>query len=271
MPNTDSHDGWGKGWQTKPAAFIVHGHDYGVLQWCTEDDEGVVRQHEAGAEGYRDFASRHLFKRISFHPDVLLSAHQEGTAAIILREVHHLHSPTVRLEDRWRMVPGSARVLLDGMPWDGEPTDCPPGWLVLDYEHTAVALYPLACRGITPRVDDPAGQLRSYRNVQAPAPHIVREGDRLMIGVPLIENVSETVTEPLLFGGWCVVLLESAAEAANLRVTESFRDDGELPRHYGEQIRTVELHTPRTCIRLERDMLTRTERRFTDNEPVEGI
>ncbi|MCK5801187.1 MAG: hypothetical protein KAI66_00075, partial [Lentisphaeria bacterium] len=77
MPNTYMHDGWGLGWQTKPCSFIVHNEDYGILEWISEDDDGIVRQHEA-AGTIHDWASRHLFKRLSFHPDVLLASHQEG-------------------------------------------------------------------------------------------------------------------------------------------------------------------------------------------------
>ena len=61
----------------------------------------MVRQHPAAGNIY-DWASRHLFKRVSFHPEVVFVGHQEGRAAIVLREIHHLHSPTRRLADRWR-------------------------------------------------------------------------------------------------------------------------------------------------------------------------
>lgn len=55
------------------------------------------------ARGFHDWPSRHLFKRLSFHPDVVCVGHQERGAAIILRELHRLHSPTRRIVDRWRL------------------------------------------------------------------------------------------------------------------------------------------------------------------------
>lgn len=262
MPNTIHHDTWGLAWQTKPASFIVPGHDYGILQWRSEDDEGEVRRHEARVGA--DYSSRHLFKRLSFHPDVITVAHQQGPAAIILREIHNLHSPTVKLDDRWRLVPGAARVLIGGEEWSGETTSVPPDWIVLDYGHTAVAIRPLKCRVLDPPDDDPNPQRRMEGNIVALPVRLQRNDNELHLSLPLIDAAADTVTQPLLFSGWCVVLIDSPADIQNLSLTESFHEDGEIPRTYGELIRTVELTTPQGSLKLVRDMLTDQELRYTN-------
>ena len=66
------------------------------------------------------------------------------------------------------------------------------------------------------------------------------------------------------------MLLDSAQDVAGLRVTETLHEDGEIPRTYGELIRTAELTTPKTTIKLVRDMLTGEEWRYTDGKPVTG-
>lgn len=252
MPNATSHDAWGLAWQTKPASFIVHGKDYGLLQWRTEDEEGIVRTHEGAG-----FESRHLFKRLSFHPEVVFAAHQEQGAAIIFREVHGLHSPTVRLEDRWRIVPGQCEPQLQGE------------WTMYDYGDCAIAIRPLKCRVLDAPNDDPNPQRRLQGNVVDLPVRVEREEDALYLTLSLIEGNREIVTQPLLYSGWCVVMLDSPEEVAGLRVTETLREDGEIPRAYGELIREVELTTPRGTIKLRRDMLTSEEWRWTDGEARE--
>lgn len=266
MPNTYMHDDWGLAWQTKPASFIIHGRDYGILQWRTTDDEGVVRHHEAAT--WQDFASRHLFKRVSFHPDVVFAAHQQGQAAIIFREIHQLHSPTVSIEDFWRLAPGAGRVLIGGSEWDGQPTECPTDWLVLDYGDSAVAIRPLKCRLLDLPDDDPNPQRRPEGTI-VDLPVTLRRGERgLELALPLVAGATGTLVQPLLFGGWAVVLLDRADDVARLHVTETLSDNGEIPRPYGELIRSVELSTPAGTIKLVRDMLTGEEWRYTDGGSV---
>ncbi|MDX9980469.1 MAG: hypothetical protein RBU25_10630 [Lentisphaeria bacterium] len=266
MPNSYMHDGWGLGWQSKPCAFLVPGREYGILQWLSEDDEGVVRRHESG-QGMHEWASRHLFKRLSFHPDVEFVGHQEGGAAIVLREIHRLHSPTWRLVDRWRLAKGAGRLLVDGAePVNGE---VPPGaWLVLDYGTGAVALRALSCRIPAEPEDDGNPQRRTQGHIAEQPLRISREGDEIHLDLVLAEGCEYVLTEPLLFTGWCIVLLDRAGDAAALRVEESFREDGEIPRTYGELIRTVTLATSEHTLTLERDMLARTARRWLDGQPV---
>lgn len=76
------------------------------------------------------------------------------------------------------------------------------------------------------------------------------------------------MTQPLLFSGWAVALLDHAKDVARLQVTETITDNGEIPRPYGELIRSVELTTPTGSIKLVRDMLTGEEWRYTDGELV---
>ncbi|MDD5706248.1 MAG: hypothetical protein PHR35_10000 [Kiritimatiellae bacterium] len=265
MPNAYMHDTWGVGWQTKPGAFIVGDEEYGVIEWATEDDEGVVRQHEA-CGSIHDWPSRHLFKRAGFHPDVVFVGHQEGGAAIILREIHHLHSPTRRIEDRWRLAHARGRILIGGQEWNGAPTEVPPQWLVLHYEQTAVALRPLKCRVL----DDPGDDRNTQRHMTGrivDLPLRIEKGDRgVAISLPLLENHAGMVTQHLFFTGWCVVLLDRPEDVAGLVVTETFYEDGEIPRTYGELIRAVELTTPNVRLKLERDMLSGHVGRFINGK-----
>lgn len=267
MPNATSHDGWGLAWQSKPASFIVHGQDYGVLEWASVDDEGTPRQHEAAGTIW-DYASRHLVKRVSFHPEVIMAAHQHEGAAVIFREVHNLHSPTVKLEDRWRLARGGGTVLLAGHEWNGNATEAPPDWIVLAYPDCAVALYPLQCRLLDFPDNDPNPQRRARANTVALDARLERTDRGLQVSLPLIAEDRGTIVQPLLYSGWCVVLLDDPAQVAGLRVQETIREDGELPRTYGELIRTVTLTSPFGTIALERDMLTGAERRWTDGAPA---
>ncbi len=264
MPNSYMHDTWGAGWQSKPGAFIVGREEYGVLEWMTEDEDGVLRQHEA--TGFHDWASRHLLKRAGFHPDVVFTGHQEGPAAILLREIHNIHSPTRSIVDRWRLAHARGRVLIDGKEWDGQSVDVPSQWIVVRYDHAAVAIRPLQCRILDEPSDDANPQRRtSGRIVDLPL-RIERTGRGDWLSLPLVEGHAGTITQRLLFSGWCVVLLDRVDDAAGLRVTETFHEDGEIPRPYGEWIRTVELTTPTTHLKLVRDMLTGEVARFIDGE-----
>jgi hypothetical protein len=267
MPNTYMHDAWGLGWQSKPASFIVHGKDYGILQWLTEDDEGVVRRHESG-KGMHEWESRHLFKRVGFHPEVKLVGLQEEGAAIVLREIHRLHSPTTRLVDRWRLAKATGRVLVNGadLPVGGE---APAGsWVVLDYGESAVGIRALSCRLPSLPDEDENPQRRTSGRLAEPTIRLERDDDGLHLCVVLAENHEGELVEPLLFTGWCVVLLDSAEDVAGLGVEEAFDDDGELPRTYGELIRTVTLSTPSHTLCLRRDMLTGATQRLLDGLPA---
>jgi len=267
MPNTYMHDDWGLGWQSKPCSFIVGREAYGVWEIVSEDDEAVVRQHEA-ADNIRDWTSRHLFKRVGFHPEVLLCGHQEARASIVLREIHRLHSPTVRIADRWRVAHSAGRVLIGGQEWNGQAMDAPADWVVLDYADTAVALRPLKCR-VPDRPDDDANpQKRTSGQIVDLHLHIEPSERGTLISLPLVNHFAGELVQPLLFTGWCVVLLDNAADVSDLHVTESFSDDGELPRTYGELIRTVELVTPQVTLRLTRDMLTGATARFVNGTRV---
>lgn len=263
MPNGYMHDTWGLGWQSKPAAFIVGEEEYGVLEWLSEDDEGVVRQHEAGGT-FHDWASRHLLKRLSFHPEVVFVGHQERGAAVILRELHRVHSPTRRLVDRWRLAKAAGRVLINGSAWDGRPTDVEPGWVVLQYAQTCVAIRPLTCRVPDGADADPNPQRRTAGNTRALPLRLERNDHGILLSLPLVEQHAGVLTAHLLFSGWCVVLLDQPADVARLTVAETFHDDGEVPRTYGELIRTVELTTPDVRLKLVRDPLTGSVQRSLD-------
>jgi hypothetical protein len=270
MPNGYMHDSWGLGWQSKPAAFMVGEEEYGILEWLSEDAEGVVRQHEAGA-GFHDWASRHLLKRLSFHPEVVLVSHQEGGAAIILRELHRVHSPTRRLIDRWRLAKAAGTILVNGVAWDGQPADVAPGWIVLRYAHACVAIHPLTCRVPDAPDADPNPQRRTAGSTRAVPLRLERNGHGTLLSLPLVENHSGVLTAHLLFSGWCVVLLDRPEDVARLAVTESFHEDGEIPRTYGELIRTVELATPEVRLTLVRDPLAGTVRRSLDGREVSFV
>jgi len=262
MPNSYMHDQWGLGWQSKPCSFIVGEQDYGVLEWVTEDDEGIVRRHEL-SEGFHDWRSRHLFKRASFHPDVVFVGHQEKRAAIVLRELHRVHSPTRRVADQWRVTPGVARVLIEGKPWDGGDANVPPGWVVLEYEDVCVAIHPLECRTSGAASDDPNLQRRATGNIRDVSVHVSRTDNGLVLALPLHEADGGVLTEHLLFSGWCIVLLDKPEDVASLHIAETFEEDGEVPRTYGELIRTIKLTTPDVELQLTRDMLTGRTQRFT--------
>lgn len=266
MPNSYMHDGWGLGWQTKPCSFIVGDREYGILEWYTEDSTGLARQHEA-AEGTHNQGGRHLFSRLGFHPEVITVSHQEGPAAIVLREIHRLHSPTRLLVDRWRLAPGTVTLRAAGTGVAGDGPLAAGTWLTLDYGDCAVALRPLACRRPAAPDRDPNPQRRWLDETLAPVPFVQRTDRGLYIGVSLVDDSAGDLCEHLLFSGWCVVLLRDFREVDRLRVEESFLDDGEIPRTYGELIRTVSLQTPDAVLTLRRDPLTRETERQIDGNP----
>jgi hypothetical protein len=268
MPNSYMHDAWGLGWQSKPFSFIVGEEEYGVLEWMSEDDTGVVRQHEANGT-IHDWPSRHLFKRASFHPEVVSVGHQDGGAAIVLREIHRLHSPTRRIADRWRLAQASGRILIAGQEWDGQTKEVPAQWLVLRYPQGCVALRPLKCRVLDSADNDQNPQRRTAGTVVDLPLRIEKTARGVYLSLAIVDGCAETITQHLLFSGWCIVLLDRPEDAAGLTVTEAFYEDGEVPRTYGELIRTVELTTPTRKLRLVRDMLTGAVQRFINDKVLQ--
>jgi hypothetical protein len=259
------HDGWGLGWQSKPASFILNREEFGTLEWESEDDEGVVRQHPA-AGNIHDWASRHLVKRVSFHPEVVFVGHQAGGAAIVLREIHRLHSPTRRLVDRWRVNPGRVQIQVGGRDWDGQLLTA-EDWIVVTSGAARVAIRALQCRGVDASDNDRNPQRRTAGNVGPASLRLERTERGVYLSVSLIEGGMGLITQHLLFSGWCVVLLDRPEDVSRLAVRESFHEDGELPRTYGELTRTVELQTPDVSLRLERDMLTGAVARWVNGAP----
>lgn len=266
MPNGYMHDDWGLGWQTKPCSFIVDREEYGVLEWMTEDDEGVIRQHEANGS-FQDWPSRHLFKRVSFHPEVITATHQEERAAVIFREIHNLHSPTRRIVDRWRLAHGGGRILIDGDEWDGQIQEVSPQWIVLQYPNAAVALRPLKCRVLDREVEDENPQRRMTGSIVDVSLRIERTDRGIHLSLPIVDGHAGTITQRLLFSGWCVVLMDRPEDVEKLSITETFDQDGEIPRTYGEAIRAVDLTTPDVKLKLVRDMLTGETKRCVNEEP----
>jgi hypothetical protein len=169
--------------------------------------------------------------------------------------------------DRWRLAKGAGRLLVDGAEMaEGEVP--PRAWLTIDYGTCAVALRALACRIPAGADDDGNPQRRTQGHIAEQPLRIVREEEEIHLDLVLTEGCEDILVEPLLFTGWCVVLLDRAEDAANLRIEESFREDGEIPRTYGELIRKVTLTTPEHSLAMERDMLTRTTRRWLDGQPA---
>lgn len=268
MPNSYMHDDWGLGWQSKPASFITGQEDYGTFQWLTEDDEGVLRQHEA--THYHDWQSRPLFKRLSFHPEVIFASHQEKGAAILFREIHRLHSPVTRIVDRIRLAHGKAEILVGGVAWDRKPGTFPTQWLLLNYPDACWAVRPLSCRVPDRPREDPNPQRRDRGRVLELPIQLEDTGRGTMISLVLHQGAGDTLTQNLLFSGWCVVALKRPADLEGLRVSETFTDDGEIPRPHGELIRAVQLKSPFGSLGLTRDMLTGEETRHLDGEIFRG-
>ncbi|MHB8996264.1 MAG: hypothetical protein ACYC63_13545, partial [Armatimonadota bacterium] len=167
------------------------------------------------------------------------------------------------------LVGSAGPVAHDATPPDSLSQRTVGGWIVLDYGDCTVAIRPLKCRVLDAPDDDPNPQRRLQGNVVDLPVRVEREDEALYLSLPLIEGAHGVITQPLLYSGWCVVVLDSAEEVAGLRVTETLREDGEIPRTYGELIREVELTTPRGTIKLVRDMLTGEEWRWTDGEARE--
>ena len=271
MPNTYMHDGWGLGWQTKPCSFILGNTEYGVLEWMSVDDEGVVRQHEAKGS-IHDWPSRHLFKRESFHPDVVFTGHQERGAAIVFREIRQLHSATGAIVDRWRLAHETGRLLVGGAEWDGQPTTVHCGeWVVLQCDGACVAIRPLSCRVPADASEDENPQRRTPGSI-VDTPLQIESSERgTLLSLSLVAGRRGMLTEHLLFSGWCIVLLEDPEDVSALSVREEFIEDGELPRTYGELIREVELQTPDVTLTLRRDMLTGDVSRLVDGDELLSV
>jgi len=267
MPNTYMHDAWGLGWQTKPCSFILGRTEYGVLEWMSEDDEGVVRQHEANGS-IHDWPSRHLFKRACFHPEIVFTGHQERGAAIVFREIHRLHSATRTIVDRWRLAHAAGRLLIGGRKWDGQSMTVPGGeWVVLECDGACVAIRPLKCRVPEEAPEDENPQRRTSGGI-VECPLRIESNERgTWLSLPLVTDHDGMLTEALLFSGWCVVLLDKQEDVNGLTVRETFAEDGEVPRTYGEMIRDVELTTAETTLKLRRDMLTGDVQRWINGQP----
>ena len=243
FPNMYHHDTWGLGWQSMPAAFIADDEDLGYLQWVSIDEYGVRRTHPA--RDFLDFASRPLFRRLSFLPEVVQIAHQEKGAAIILREIRKLHAPIRLLVDRWRIPKGKGKVLLGGSIQSEDASEaCFKGWCVLQYPNCAIAIWPLHVRAV--------GNSAPRR-----LPLRVRQDaeEGLLIELELYSGEARVLTEPLLYTGWCIVLLNRPEEVEGWTVEETFELPAEIPRTYHESIRTVTLTGPGIRISLRHDPL----------------
>ena len=188
-------------------------------------------------------ASIPLVRNLSFLPEVMQVAHQQEAAAVIFREIHRLHTSVTHLADRWRVSSFSGRVLLDGREWSGQPTELDGTWCVLDYGDASVGIAPLTCRRV--------GQDDAVR---LPLRISAVEGD-LLLELALYDGPAREVVEPLLFTGWCIVLLDRAEDADQWTVAEDFAYQGEVPRTYNELIRTVTLAGPGQTLTLVRDPL----------------
>ena len=235
-------DTWGLGWQSFPVSFIAADHDHGFLRWINRDGDGVVRAHPT-MEKY-DFESRCLFPRLSFHPQVITVSHQVGNAAIVLREIHRLHTNLEWLEDRWVIRNFSGRLIGPRGPWNGRDAEwVDPGWLALEYDSLAMGIYPLLCK----RAGDQKGA--------PPAVRVQTDGDALNLSIRLAEHDGGEFMAKFLCGGWCIVLAESLEQLEEWRVTDRLYLDGEQARPEFELVRSVELAGPLGKMHLRRDPL----------------
>ena len=258
MPECNMQDTWGVGWQVFPAGFIADDHDHAFLRWIAVDDQGTRRMHPPTE--VLDFASRCLFVRLSHHPDVVTVTHQHDGAAIVLRELHRLHAPLAQIVDRWVIQNFSGRLLIDGHPWDAQPTDVGPGWLALDYPgRVCVGLYPLHVRpagqmDVTPLNYPPHGQLLPV----APRVRVAMEDQALTLSVCLRDGPPGVTVAKYLFDGWCAVLAPTPEALADWQVDEAFVNDGEIPRPQREWVRRVALTGPGRRLVLTRDPIRMT-------------
>ena len=258
MPESDMQDTWGVGWQTFPASFVAADHDHGFLRWVSTDDQGGKRMFPAADS--RDFRTRCLFARLSHHPEVMTVTHQQDGAAIVLREIHRLHAALTQVEDRWVVQNFSARLLIDGHEWDGQPTEVGSGWLALDYPgHVTVGLYPLHCRPVdmmdaTPANYPPTSQLDPVPPVVA----VAMDDHALTLSVGLRHGPPGVTIAKYVFTGWCVVLVPTPDALADWHVEETFFPDGYVPRPQREWVRRVVLTGPDRRVALTRDPVRMT-------------
>ncbi len=246
MPNIYHHNDWGLGSSVTPAAFIADDCNSGFLQWFVIDEDGKEHHHPKAADfGPPPFENITLVKNISFLPDVIHISHQKQRAAIIFREIHHLHSPIIELTDRWCIPDFQGKVFINDKEWAGQEEMRFEEWCILDYGNTAIGIYPLGTRVI--------GDSSPKQGVAS----IKRENKTLFIELNLYKGQSQLVTEHLLFTGWCVVIFNDMEEYKSWQIEESFTDDGEIPREYNELIRKVSLKGPETSLTLIRDPLTK--------------
>ena len=91
-----------------------------------------------------------------------------------------------------------------------------------------------------------------------------------LLSLPLVEGHTGLITQSLFFSGWCVVLLDKPDDVGGLSLVETFCEDGEVPRTGGELIRSVDLSTSFTRLKLVRDMLTGGVERFIDGSRHDG-
>ncbi|MCK5801188.1 MAG: hypothetical protein KAI66_00080, partial [Lentisphaeria bacterium] len=171
--------------------------------------------------------------------------------------------------DRWRLAPGAGRVLVDGAVATPGTEIEPASWIVLEYKHCAVAIRALACRVPTEGSNDENPQRRTRGGIAELPVRVSADERGAYLAVELVSRSTGTLTEHLLFSGWCVVLLDRPEDVDSLQIDESFREDGELPRTYGELVRTVTLTTPAVALTIERDMLTWETRRHINGSPLE--
>jgi len=160
------------------------------------------------------------------------------------------------------------RILVGGVEWNGQPVEVPADWLVVQGAGAAVAIRPLQCRVLDEPDCDRNPQRRLAGKIVTLRPRLEKSDRGVLLSLPLIEASTGVITQHLLFSGWCVVLLDRPEDVNRLAVCESFADDGQVPRTYGELIRTVELCTPDVILKLERDMLTGAETRCINGTSV---
>ncbi|MCF7854874.1 MAG: hypothetical protein K9N51_08755 [Candidatus Pacebacteria bacterium] len=244
MPNMYHHAEWGVGRQATPAAFIAADRNSGYLQWKAVDDRGTTRCHPAtGCSGVNRFESCPLTRPLTFLPEVIQIAHQKQGAAIVVREIHRLHAPLQDLSDLWRIPKFSGDLFIDGIRWEQKPLQCRPEWCVLDYGNVTVAIKPLRTRGVA----DPEPRETIL--------DIALDGDGIVLKNTLYDGPADEVCEPLLYTGWCVLLMQDRDGVDEWDVQEEFKDDGEIPRTYQEYVRSIALQGPDTSLILHRDPL----------------
>jgi hypothetical protein len=170
----------------------------------------------------------------------------------------------------WAWQPPDEKMMDFAHRTDGKPVEIAPQWVVLRYANAAVAIRPLKCRILDTTDDDPNPQRRQTGRI-VDLPLRIEKTDRGdLLSLPLVEGHTGLITQPLFFSGWCVVLLDSPDDVDGLSLVETFCEDGEVPRTGGELIRSVDLSTSFTRLKLVRDMLTGDVERFIDGRRHDG-